>query len=57
MAVDVDDVDAHFERRVAAGADIAYEPTDMPYGVREYGARDSEGGLWSFMQPTDEEQG
>jgi DNA-binding transcriptional MerR regulator/uncharacterized glyoxalase superfamily protein PhnB len=51
MAIDVDDVEAHFERTKAAGAEIAYEPTDMPYGVREYGARDHEGGLWSFMQP------
>jgi len=51
MAIDVDDVQAHFERTKAAGAEIAYEPTDMPYGVREYAARDHEGGLWSFMQP------
>jgi len=51
MAVHVDDVVAHFERVRAAGATIAYEPTDMDYGVREYGALDSEGGLWSFMQP------
>jgi len=28
-----------------------YEPTDQPYGHREYGARDNEGGLWSFMKP------
>ena len=34
-----------------AGAEIVYEPTEMPYGVREYAARDTEGGLWSFMQP------
>jgi hypothetical protein len=26
----------------------------MPYGVREYGARDHEGGLWSFMQPIEQ---
>lgn len=50
MAVDVDDVDAHHQRVEAAGAEIEYPPTDMPYGVREYGARDSEGALWSFMQ-------
>ena len=55
MAIDVDDVEAHFERTKAAGAEIAYEPTDMPYGVREYGARDHEGGLWSFMQPIETE--
>lgn len=51
MAVDVDDVDAHFARTRDAGAEIVYGPTDMPYGVREYAARDPEGALWSFMQP------
>jgi DNA-binding transcriptional MerR regulator len=55
MAVDVEDVDAHCERSRAAGAEIAYEPTEMPYGVREYAARDSERGLWSFMQPIEQE--
>jgi DNA-binding transcriptional MerR regulator len=59
MAVDVADVEAHHRRVAAAGAEIAYAPTDMPYGVREYAARDHEGGLWSFMQalgPTKEEK-
>jgi DNA-binding transcriptional MerR regulator/uncharacterized glyoxalase superfamily protein PhnB len=51
MAVDVADIAAHFDRTRAAGAEIVYQPTDMPYGVREYGARDLEGGLWSFMEP------
>jgi DNA-binding transcriptional MerR regulator len=51
MAIDVDDVEAHYERTKAAGAEIAHEPADMPYGVREYSVRDPEGGLWSFMQP------
>ena len=50
----VDDVDAHHARTAARGAEIAYPPTDMPYGVREYAARDSEGGLWSFMQPIEQ---
>lgn len=57
MAVHVDDVEAHHERTRAAGAEIAYPPTDMPYGVREYAARDLEGGLWSFMQQTGEDDG
>jgi DNA-binding transcriptional MerR regulator len=52
-AVMVDDVESHHERAVAEGADIVYPPTDMPYGVREYSARDPEGGLWSFMTPKD----
>ncbi|QIG42284.1 MerR family transcriptional regulator [Nocardioides anomalus] len=56
MAVDVDDVEAHHARTSAAGAEIAYPPTTMPYGVREYAARDREGGLWSFMQPLPDEE-
>jgi DNA-binding transcriptional MerR regulator/uncharacterized glyoxalase superfamily protein PhnB len=53
VAVIVDDVDAHFRHAAGEGAVIDYEPTDQPYGYREYSARDSEGGLWSFMKPLD----
>jgi MerR family transcriptional regulator, thiopeptide resistance regulator len=53
VAVMVDDVDAHHAHAAAAGARIVYPPTDMPYGVREYGARDAEGGWWSFMTALD----
>lgn len=53
MAVMVDDVDAHWRHAVGEGAVIEYEPVDQPYGYREYSARDSEGGLWSFMKPLD----
>lgn len=57
MAVHVDDVDAHHARVRDAGGAIVYAPTDMPYGVREYAVRDSEDGLWSFMQTlTDDDQ-
>lgn len=56
LAVEVDDADAHHARLVAAGARIDYPPTDMSYGVREFGVRDLEDHLWSFQQPlTDEE--
>jgi uncharacterized glyoxalase superfamily protein PhnB len=51
MAVMVDDVDLHYEKALAAGATAVYAPRDMAYGVREYAARDLEGGLWSFMTP------
>jgi MerR family transcriptional regulator, thiopeptide resistance regulator len=51
MAVMVDDVDQHYEKALAAGATLVYAPRDMAYGVREYAARDLEGGLWSFMTP------
>ena len=44
----VDDVDAHYRRAKAAGAEIMYEPRDTYYGSREYGARDFEGNAWSF---------
>jgi DNA-binding transcriptional MerR regulator len=53
MTVMVDDVDAHHARVLAAGAEVLYPPTDMPYGVREYSVRDPEGGFWSFMTPLD----
>lgn len=53
VAVMVDDVDAHFRHASEHGAVIDYEPVDQPYGYREYSARDSEGGLWSFMKPLD----
>jgi uncharacterized glyoxalase superfamily protein PhnB len=44
----VEDVDAHCSRARAAGAEIVLEPTDQPYGSRDYQARDREGHLWSF---------
>ncbi|MCU1428210.1 MAG: hypothetical protein JWL83_2210 [Actinomycetia bacterium] len=53
MAVMVDDVDAHFRHASEQGITIDYPPVDQPYGYREYSARDSEGGLWSFMKPLD----
>jgi DNA-binding transcriptional MerR regulator/uncharacterized glyoxalase superfamily protein PhnB len=53
VAVMVDDVDAHFRHARDEGAVVEYEPVDQPYGYREYSARDSEGGLWSFMKPLD----
>jgi len=50
----VDDADAHCERARAAGAVILREPTDQPYGVREYDALDQEGQEWYFCQPLDD---
>ena len=44
----VPDIDAHYARAKAAGAEIVYELRDTDYGSREYGARDLEGNLWSF---------
>jgi uncharacterized glyoxalase superfamily protein PhnB len=43
-----DGIDAHFERAVAAGAEVVMELHDTDYGSREYMVRDPEGNLWSF---------
>jgi uncharacterized glyoxalase superfamily protein PhnB len=45
-----DDVDAHYERAKAAGAEITEEPADQAYGDRRYGAKDPEGQGWFFAQ-------
>ena len=51
LVVYVDDADAHYERARLAGAHIEKAPADMPYGQREYGARDPEGHRWWFATP------
>jgi uncharacterized glyoxalase superfamily protein PhnB len=50
VQVEVDDLDAHYERAKAAGATIIREPEDLPFG-RLYSAADLEGHRWMFMQP------
>ena len=44
----VDDVDAHYERASAAGAEIVMQPADQDYGGRLYICRDIERHLWNF---------
>jgi uncharacterized glyoxalase superfamily protein PhnB len=44
----IDDVDRHFKKAVAAGAEVLMEPEDQCYGGRLYSCRDIEGHLWSF---------
>jgi uncharacterized glyoxalase superfamily protein PhnB len=44
----VDDPDVHYQRAVAAGAEIVLPLKDEDYGSRDYTARDPEGNLWSF---------
>jgi PhnB protein len=48
--VEVDDVDAHYERAVAAGATILREPEEPGIGARIYSAEDLEGHRWMFGQ-------
>ncbi|MGF1613421.1 MAG: VOC family protein [Gammaproteobacteria bacterium] len=44
----VEDVDQHYKRAVAAGAEIVMSPKDEDYGGRDYSCRDPEGYLWNF---------
>lgn len=46
--VAVDDVAAHYEQALAAGAEIAQELQEKSYSSGEYSTRDPEGHLWSF---------
>ena len=39
------DLDGVFERVVASGAEVAQEPIEMPYGVRDCAVRDPAGNL------------
>lgn len=43
-----DEVDALFERAVAAGATVLREPRDEDYGGRDFVVLDPEGNMWSF---------
>jgi uncharacterized glyoxalase superfamily protein PhnB len=44
----VTDPDAHYERAVAAGAELAIDIADQDYGGRGYACRDLVGHLWWF---------
>ncbi len=44
----VQDIDSHYERAKAAGADIVMPLEAQHYGGKNYAARDPEGHLWSF---------
>jgi MerR family transcriptional regulator, thiopeptide resistance regulator len=51
LEVIVEDVDAHYASTRAAGVRIDRAPTNQPYGLREYGARDPENHRWWFSSP------
>ena len=44
------DVDAAFEALQATDIDIVQEPTDQPYGVRDFAVRDPAGNLLRIQQ-------
>jgi uncharacterized glyoxalase superfamily protein PhnB len=48
--VEVDDVEAHYARSVAAGATIL-RPVAEGHGMRSYSTEDPEGHRWMFGQP------
>ena len=48
LCVYVPDLDEHFERARAAGAEITSPPHDTDFGAREYFVQDPEGHLWTF---------
>ncbi len=50
VMVPVDDVDAHYARAVAAGAQVLGEPTTYPFGERQYAVIDIGGHRWTFTQ-------
>jgi len=51
--VEVDDVDAHYERAVAEGAEITMPLEDAWYGARRYEATDLGGHRWHFDERHD----
>lgn len=46
-----DDLDAAFEQVRASGAEIVQEPTDQPWGTRDFAVRDPSGNLVRIDQP------
>ncbi|HEV7399160.1 MAG TPA: VOC family protein [Solirubrobacterales bacterium] len=46
-----DDLDASFEKARAAGAEIVQEPTDQPWGTRDFAMRDPSGNMIRIDQP------
>jgi len=50
VMVRVEDVDGHYEHARRSGIHILREPTDYPYGERQYNAEDFAGHHWCFSQ-------
>ena len=46
-----DDLDASFEKVNASGVEIVQEPTDQPWGTRDFAVRDPSGNLVRIDQP------
>lgn len=50
VMVRVENADAHYQRARRCGVHILREPTDYPYGERQYNAEDFAGHHWCFSQ-------
>jgi uncharacterized glyoxalase superfamily protein PhnB len=50
VMVRVTDANAHHEHARAQGARVLSEPTDFPYGERQYTAEDLAGHQWTFSE-------
>jgi uncharacterized glyoxalase superfamily protein PhnB len=50
IMVRVEDVNAHYHRARRSDAKILREPTDYPYGERQYNVEDFAGHHWCFSQ-------
>jgi catechol 2,3-dioxygenase-like lactoylglutathione lyase family enzyme len=46
-----DDLDATFQKVRASGAEIVQEPTEQPWGTRDFAVRDPSGNLVRIDQP------
>ncbi len=55
MSVWVDDVDAVYRECLAHGLDVAWPPTDMPWGVREMHVRHPDGHVFRVSKGTAED--
>jgi uncharacterized glyoxalase superfamily protein PhnB len=50
LTIFVDNVEEHFARAKAGGAEIVEEPHETGYGEFQYAAKDLEGHLWIFSR-------
>jgi predicted enzyme related to lactoylglutathione lyase len=50
VSIEVDDVDAVYDRAVAAGAEIVYPITDEQWGLRRFFVRDPNGAIINVTQ-------
>ena len=48
IIVYVPDPDGHYQRAIAAGAEIVVDLENKPYGGRGYSCKDPEGYVWAF---------